>query len=122
MIKKTLMVLCGLFYTIADAISLRTNNNIIGKTLDKCCVTCDLPRMKYFYINDTDHTCSETCLTSKEFSLYKLEFPKLEQDDKSTLPCERYNYHIVDSTVKKGKCPICTYFDVYDQDYHIYEK
>lgn len=117
---KSIAILFGVFlttFTSAVNLNLYEHFNIIGKSLDKCCVTCSLPTMKYYYINDTEHTCSETCLTSKEYLVFKHSFPKLAADDKSTLPCERYNYHIVKGTMKKGKCPICTYFDVYDQDY-----
>lgn len=84
---------------------------------DKCCVTCTPPKNKYFYLNDTENTCSETCLTPKQYSIFKYEFTGLKQDDKSTLPCERYNYHIVDDTIQKGTCPLCTDFDVYKKDY-----
>ena len=88
------------------------------ETQEKCCVTCTLPKMKYYYIDTNDHTCSETCLTSKQYTIFKYMFPVLKQDNKSTLPCERYDYHVVNGTVQKGKCPICTQFDVYNKDYY----
>lgn len=84
---------------------------------NKCCVSCESPNNKYFYINNTENTCSETCLTPNQYSVFKYEFIGLKQDDKSTLPCERYNYHIVYDTIRKGKCPLCTDFDVYKKDY-----
>lgn len=87
---------------------------------EKCCVTCTLPKMKYYYIDANNHTCSETCLSSKQYDIFKYSFPGLKADDKSTLPCERYNYHIVNGTIQKGKCPICTEFDVYNKDYGPY--
>jgi len=87
---------------------------------EKCCVTCTLPQLKYYYIDATDHTCSETCLNSKQYAVFKYTFPGLKQDDKSTLPCERYDYHVVNGTVQKGVCPICTEFDVYNKDYSPY--
>lgn len=117
---KTIAVMLGLFFTTCtDAVNLNSYEmfNMIGKSLNKCCVVCDLPTMKYFYINNTEQTCSETCLTNTEYSVLKYTFPKLAPDDKSTLPCERYNYHIVKDTTRKGTCPICAYFDVYDKDY-----
>ena len=84
---------------------------------EKCCVTCTLPKMKYYYIDSNGRTCSETCLTSKQYAVFKHSFSGLKADDKSTLPCERYNYHIVNETVQKGECPVCTEFDVYNKDY-----
>lgn len=99
---------------------VHSRNYELQKAQEKCCITCTLPKMKYYYIDTIDRTCSETCLTSKQYAIFKYSFPGLKTDDKSTLPCERYNYHIVNGTVQKGKCPVCTDFDVYNKDYTPY--
>ena len=81
---------------------------------DKCCVVCNLPKTKYFYIEKD--RCSETCLTPEEYPYFKNIFQSLTQDLHSSLPCETYNFHLYDETIEKGQCPVCSDFDVYDKD------
>ena len=84
---------------------------------DTCCTSCVFPEMKFYTVDSHNKQCSETCLTRKEFVKLQYIIPGLTQDKKSDLPCETYNYHIYNSTKKKGVCPVCAEFDVYDKDY-----
>ena len=88
----------------------------ITSVADRCCLSCNLPEFKYFYI-DKD-TCAETCLKPNEYPYFKKLYPTLTQDTKSSLPCETYNFHLYDHTEEKGKCPgpFCSEFDIYDKD------
>lgn len=84
---------------------------------DKCCAMCEYPQMKYYYINEIDKTCSETCITKKQYSTFKYVFPGLKQDNTTTLPCEKHGYHVDSATMEEGTCPLCSTFDVYKKDY-----
>jgi len=88
-----------------------TNYNLFG---EKCCQSCVFPSQKYFMLEN--NTCSETCITPKQYKKYAPFFVYLQPAKQSTLPCEYYNYHIYQSTYTKGHCPYCLEFDVYNKD------
>lgn len=111
MIQRIVSLLWLCFY-VCDAYT-----PLLSLYQDKCCAMCEYPQMKYYYINETDKTCAETCITKKQYGIFKYIFHGLKQDNTTTLPCEKYGYHIDDTTIEEGTCPLCSTFDVYKKDY-----
>lgn len=115
------LLICALSALTIECFELKLygsgTRNYRSSLVNKCCISCVYPKMKFYTISDNKKQCSETCLNRKEFVKLQPFIPGLTQDKKSDLPCETYNYHIYDTTKKKGVCPLCAEFDVFDADF-----